>query len=604
MRIKSSIVSRYYATPHPYDVIVYTENNHYYAKDMGGNTICTDSPTACLQEVVDYVTQKGGGKILVKRGMYYPKYTIMIPDDAKLVIEGEGDATVFRYTDSFVLFYHDPACTDKYLIKSQKPCTKTTPKWSSTVVLKNFKVDRSGSGNNATRIIHVWYGRKVVVKGLTIVDDYRDSPNTKDDAIFLINNIIGIVEGNTILNKYAAIENSSFLSITRDNYIENTGTVGIMGEGLITTYWAILPPGFSPGGLSIIEGNTCVDCGRKDEAIAVDFHSDTLISPIEAIGVIRNNLIMGKNYSVLTPFAFLGASEVIVENNKVYGSMDKTLMGTVVTKPIPNLIIRNNIFRIMPTSNFVGTSLHAYNFVFENNIVEIKSNLNQNIKTQIEVRTNNIIFRRNRIIIDFPSGYYTNYILSVVPFSTTDLVAYIDDNYFNSPINPNLPSAIVVYPLLAPTIAHIRFRNNYIMSSTFTKSILGLSGEVDVNYYTVVKDNTVAGTLEKSISIWNNKGTSYAVLDTDINVKILFSGVAKYVRNSRTAIFSGDGSTTQFRIQHNLVSTPSKIIVTPASRDAASQFYVTADSTYIYVNYSVAPPTGTNNVVLYWYAEV
>jgi len=74
--------------------------------------------------------------------------------------------------------------------------------------------------------------------------------------------------------------------------------------------------------------------------------------------------------------------------------------------------------------------------------------------------------------------------------------------------------------------------------------------------------------------------------------------------NSGTVTFSGDGSTTQFKIAHGLVSTPSKVLVTPMSEDASGDFYVTADDTYIYINYKTAPPSGTDNVKLSFYAEV
>jgi len=76
------------------------------------------------------------------------------------------------------------------------------------------------------------------------------------------------------------------------------------------------------------------------------------------------------------------------------------------------------------------------------------------------------------------------------------------------------------------------------------------------------------------------------------------------VENSDVATFSGDGTTTQFKIAHGLASTPKSAVVTPASGDAKGTFYVTVDATYIYVNYATAPPAGTNNVVLYWYAKV
>lgn len=78
----------------------------------------------------------------------------------------------------------------------------------------------------------------------------------------------------------------------------------------------------------------------------------------------------------------------------------------------------------------------------------------------------------------------------------------------------------------------------------------------------------------------------------------------KLLNNSGKYVTSGDGTTTQFTIQHGLVSTPSRVLVTPCSLDAAGTMYVTVDSTNIYVNYSVAPPAGTNNVCLYWWAEV
>jgi|GEM_PF-6545003 len=74
--------------------------------------------------------------------------------------------------------------------------------------------------------------------------------------------------------------------------------------------------------------------------------------------------------------------------------------------------------------------------------------------------------------------------------------------------------------------------------------------------------------------------------------------------NSGTATFSGDGTTTQFSIAHGLVSEPSKVLVTPMTEDAAGDFYVTKDATNIYVNYLSAPPSGSNNVKLSWYAEV
>ncbi len=38
-----------------YDVVVYTEDGHYFAEDADGHVFCQDSPTACIQEAVNYV---------------------------------------------------------------------------------------------------------------------------------------------------------------------------------------------------------------------------------------------------------------------------------------------------------------------------------------------------------------------------------------------------------------------------------------------------------------------------------------------------------------------------------------------------------------------
>ena len=78
----------------------------------------------------------------------------------------------------------------------------------------------------------------------------------------------------------------------------------------------------------------------------------------------------------------------------------------------------------------------------------------------------------------------------------------------------------------------------------------------------------------------------------------------KEFQYSGVSTFSGDGSTTQFTIPHGLVAEPSKVQVTPMSADAAGDFYVTKDATNIYVNYKTAPASGSDNVVLSWYAEI
>jgi len=101
----------------------------------------------------------------------------------------------------------------------------------------------------------------------------------------------------------------------------------------------------------------------------------------------------------------------------------------------------------------------------------------------------------------------------------------------------------------------------------------------------------------------NILGTPAVNIVTGTN--IVFENNKNYAtKNSGQATFSGDGATTSFNIAHGLASTPSVVIVTPASEHARGDFHVEADATNITVTYASAPPAGTNNVVLYWYAEV
>ena len=117
----------------------------------------------------------------------------------------------------------------------------------------------------------------------------------------------------------------------------------------------------------------------------------------------------------------------------------------------------------------------------------------------------------------------------------------------------------------------------------------------------------------------NDNWNSFYALGTHNADKIQVTGTGSFARgfvrtntlnarftNSGTATFSGDGSTTQFKIAHGLVSTPDKgkTRVWALSPDAADNFWIDVDDTYIYVNYKTAPPSGTDNVVLGWYAEV
>jgi hypothetical protein len=105
---------------------------------------------------------------------------------------------------------------------------------------------------------------------------------------------------------------------------------------------------------------------------------------------------------------------------------------------------------------------------------------------------------------------------------------------------------------------------------------------------------------------WNGVNLQY-VLNVAPVISLSTTGVfgikqQRIFKVVKKAVFSGNGINTDFNIPHGLIGTPIAS-VTAASVDAAGISYITENSTYIIVHFSVAPPIGTDNVVINWIAN-
>ena len=174
-----------------------------------------------------------------------------------------------------------------------------------------------------------------------------------------------------------------------------------------------------------------------------------------------------------------------------------------------------------------------------------------------------------------------------IDFNNIDetISVWIDNFYFRP--DGGLPSSLQhIFRIVTYYDGHVTFVRNPV--------IIGVGGKPIVHY-----PNNVG------IMMINGGRLEDVGSPTGVTSRVKIKVKSGYVtENSGEYITSGDGTTTQFSIPHGLVSTPSRVLVTPCSLDATGTMYVTVDSTNIYVNYSTAPPTGTNNVCLYWWAEV
>jgi len=569
--------------------IIFTDGNKIYAKngDTGNIEYIDTDISNLLQNVINTLySNYGGGKIFIKRGTYYPTKTVNIPDGINLIIEGEGNNTVFRYTSQFDLFVHNPS----------------NPTWSSTILFKDLKIDRSGSGSNISNCFYINYTKIVVFENIEIIDDYR-TVTDNDDGIRGNNNIIAIAVRNRIYNKSFGIWLFGFISIFRENYVENTCYVGIAGAGLLPQH--LIPAGFTSGGITIIENNVCVDCGRQDEAVAVDYVSSNPV--INGLGIIRNNLVLTKNYTMNSAIVSIRTSHIIIKNNKIQGSISGNVIALPYDQTINYYVVKSNTVNVTMTSTETRPIIGLSNYIdIEGNDFIINSSSTSNINTLSEIQGDFVRFSNNRIIINAPQATQIPHAFVVDALGNMNFYAVVNNNYIVSPIDPGSPGFVLFAS--NKTVNHfIRLENNYLLSQKGSIPFVAIRGyNVNATFNAVIKNN-VAGALNNSINIYSEISgyTTTVNLDTDASVTLGSGGIVYYAKeNSGKTTFNGDGTTTQFKIVHNLISTPSKVLVTPASSDATGSFYVTADATYIYVNYLTAPPSGTNNVVLNWYAKV
>jgi len=112
-----------------------------------------------------------------------------------------------------------------------------------------------------------------------------------------------------------------------------------------------------------------------------------------------------------------------------------------------------------------------------------------------------------------------------------------------------------------------------------------------------------------TINYETTRNEAFIYLDgtRDVGLSYYYKDVyigSKKKKNSGIATFSGDGSTTEFKIEHGLVSAPSKYVVSPLTPDAHADKTISVDDTYIIITFSTAPPSGTDNLKFSWWAEV
>jgi len=587
--------------PHEYSVMVYTENNNYYAKNQDGGIICSNSPTACLQEAVNYLVQFGGGKIFVKRGVYSPSSTIRIPHGIDIIIEGEGPSTVFRYTNSMQLFGGSG-----------------TPTWNDSVILRNFTVDRRESGTNNAEIMNITFRGYVEFDSITVYDDYRVSHG--DFALGGYNNIVAIARRNRIFNKSYGIWLFGFYTHIYDNYVENTAYVGIVGAGIIYpnqfASWIKIPPGLWVGGYTVIENNVCVDCGQTDEAISVDYQVDGQVG--DGIGIIRNNLITTKNGIMINPITVIKVKHAIVEGNEIRGQFKGDLIGVYSFNNPPGsteyIKVLNNIFDVTNRKDVDNSSSSRSFFIDAVRGIELTGNKFY-ISYPYTVQGDDAIFiassmhvlKNNKIVFKIPSGSYVwRHLKLLLTGTTTDPdngtgMAIIKDNYIYDPNSAIWETSIE--PIVVSSVdygsAYVAFENN-LLNVGCNKRTLGIATGKNISVRLILRGNSACNPLFRYSA---NSGVTLTVyqIDEDKWTKAYSGTTVIYALYNNAGQATIPANSTRVTVQHGLDKRPTKVLITPLASPPGKLWIENITTTSFDIVTDTAPTADLN---IAWYAEV
>ena len=485
-----------------YEVMVFTENGHYYAMTDTGNVFCIDSPTACIQEAINYVAQLGGGVIYIKTGIYNLFSPVnLISNNIWLI--GEGRSTILMRPNNTNYPAHS-------VIAPYHPMVNISN--SQDIVIENIALDGnqannqppSDDGGNINLLIYS--SQNVFVRNLWSYEPTGDGIN--------------------IYNSYnVAVENAVLYS-SYPYYFAGAGIGGSTNVFFKNVY------------IRDFNHNVEIFGSSYQTGISTTNRNHTYV-----------DLILERST----------ASGYTLTASLLYDATFINLRSYVLSSNIGGGLYFQGVDNIQFYGGHVLAGVGAWALDFEGGTYPVS----------------NIVIRDMKI----EQGSY-----GIVLHSVQN--AIIEGCEFIPPLSPqnqflymSIPSGSS-YPMRNAVV-----RNNYFGNLNGDTAV-----EVDSGDTIYIEENYFDG----SKPFW-----------TSVVTNIVVRRNKGYVtENHGVATFSGNGSSTQFNITHGLVSTPSKIQVIPGSSDAAGSFYVTADSTYIYVNYITAPPSGTNNIVLYWYAEV
>jgi hypothetical protein len=304
----------------------------------------------------------------------------------------------------------------------------------------------------------------------------------------------------------------------------------------------------------------------------------------------------------------VNVSKLIVENNFMEGTTTAAVMAPTWSNGSGALyaVFRNNYVNVTYSgTNDVLVADNHDTFIFENNRINVTySNISSNPGDFFHIYNQKEFIRNNVINITIPSGYTLNDVFGSVSYGTdsnpTNIV--IEDN--NIYINGSVSQIVYFfenhsYSTSKPFFAFNRNIVNATSGSTIGKLIfIIINGNVE---YSQIHDNLINFTPSQS-TIYTCCFASGVVwyVDTDIPTS-QFNSTSQVLflkRNAGTATIASGA--TSITINHGLVCTPSKVVITPLDQPSGSIWVSNITSSSFTINISSAPSA---DLPIAWYAE-
>jgi len=577
--------------PRAHTVVVYKEGSHVYAKDRNGNVICVDSPTACLQESINYIINKQTrGTVFIRSGVYTISAEVLINDSGSprsysVAIIGEYGATIQTTIptitpgyNSGILHFYSLGGTKEINIEGLNLSLEDSSKSFSSVIsielggnatapqtwrikIRNNKITSSYQINSSNNYIH-----GILIHSRVAASGYSPVP-VDFDVLIENNRVVGTANGIIVAN-YGIQGSASGRVIVRNNFVDTKWDTFAPTSGIYVFGNSQDPQYFIP--TVIIEGNVSLNAG------------DTAIELSNAINaIIKGNT---SNGTIIISYNWING---IVEGNTIYGR--------------PGFITGLGAFASGQNIKLIRSTLIRGNSVYNSAIGAYLdlSNLTSPIDMgPISILNNNVVFENTMLsqdlhIIKIQSTNWSNY----------PPILIMGNNVRVNNVDASGKSIMgIVYA--APRARVVVANNNLNFTNVLNSSkILGIG--INNGYPAFIYGNMVVGS-----SVWfksyywgpvyvYDNYTDNTNIDVDPGIKIIFKRNDTYrTENSGTSTIPANS--TSVTVSHGLVCTPKKVLVTPLAQPPSSIWVSNITSTSFNINVSTAPAT---DLPVAWYAE-